>query len=148
MFTLLGDPVRLRIVELLAGRELPVWRLVEAVGAEFNIGQPAISNQLRTLRDADFVAVRVDGLSRRYRLAWDALDRLDHAVETLFVTWEGREGWPYEDRLLAELRAVGAGEDVDAPPPRRHRAGRAGLRGRTREEIEPRATDEDWWFRD
>ena len=76
VFTLLGDPVRLRIVELLAGHELPVWRIVEVVGPEFSIGQPAVSNQLRVLRDADFVAVRIDGLSRRYRLAWDALERL------------------------------------------------------------------------
>jgi len=147
-FALLGDPVRLRIVELLASRELPVWRIVEELGPEFHIGQPAVSNQLRLLRDADFVAVRADGLSRRYRLAWDALERLDQVVESLFVLWDAREGWPYEDRLLAELRASAAGGDIDAPPPRRHRAGRAGLRGRTRAEIEPRETDEEWWFGD
>jgi DNA-binding transcriptional ArsR family regulator len=110
--------------------------------------QPAVSNQLRILRDEGFVAVRTDGLSRRYRLAWDALERLDQAVESVFVLADAREGWPYEDRLLAELRASAAGEDLAAPPPRRHRAGRAGLRGRTRAEIEPRAADEEWWFGD
>lgn len=148
VFRLLGDPVRLRIVELLATGEKPVWRLAELLGSEFNIGQPATSNHLRTLRDEDFVAVRVEGLTRRYRLAWDALDRLDREVEALFTTWEERDGWPYEDRLLADLRASAAGQDLDAPRPRRHRAGRAGLRGRTRSDVEPRATEEEWWFID
>jgi DNA-binding transcriptional ArsR family regulator len=145
-FTLLGDPVRLRIVQLLASREQPVWRLVETVGPEFRIGQPAVSHHLRVLRDEEFVEVRVVGLSRRYRLAWDALDRLDAAVEQLFVLWDERDGWPYEDRLVREFRVAGAGGDVDAPPERRHRAGRAGLRGRTREEVEPRGSGDDWWI--
>jgi DNA-binding transcriptional ArsR family regulator len=143
VFTLLGDPVRLRIVELLASRELPVWRIVEELGPEFRISQSAVSHQLRVLRDAGFVTARADGWSRRYRLAWNALERLDRAVEDLFVLWEARDGWPYEDRLIAELRTSAAGGDLESPP-RRHRAGRAGLRGRTEAEIELRA--EDWWF--
>ena len=146
-FTLLGDPERLRIVQLLAGREQPVWRIAEKVGPEFQIGRPAVSHHLRTLLDAEFVTVRVVGMSRRYRLAWDALARLDAAVEELFVLWESRDGWPYEDRLLAELRISAGGGDLDAPK-RLHRAGRAGLRGRTRADVEPRADNEDWWLRD
>jgi len=147
LFTLLGDPVRLRIVEFLAGREQPVWRIVEKVGPEFRIGRPAVSYHLRTLRDAEFVTVRDVGLSRRYRLAWDALARLDAVVEELFVLWEARDGWPYEDRLLAELQISAAGGDIDAPR-RLHRAGRAGLRGRTHFDSEPRAETEDWWIQD
>ena len=145
LFTLLGDPVRLRIVEMLASRELAVWRLVETVGVEFHVSQSAISHHLRVLRDAGFVTFRVDGLSRRYRLTWNALERLDAVVEDLFVRWDARDGWPYEDRLIAELRIASAGGDP-AVPVRRHRVGRAGLRGRTEAEVEPRA--EDWWFND
>lgn len=134
-FTLLGEPVRLRIVEHLAKHEQSVWQLVESVGAEFSIGQSAISHHLRVLRDARFVEVRELGLQRRYRLAWDALDRLDAAVEALFVIWEDRVGWPY-DPFLPE------------PPPRLDRAGRKGLRGRTKADVEPEA--DNWWaeFRD
>ncbi len=131
-FTLLGDPVRLRIVELLARGEKPVARLVEIIGPERNIGQAAISHHLRVLKDAGFVAFRTIGKSNRYRLNWKAMADLDAAVEELFVAWENRTGWPYDDFR-------------PEPPPRLHRLGRAGLRGRTEHEIE-RQVGEDWWF--
>ena len=134
VFTLLAEPVRLRIVECLAKREHAVWELVEKVGREFSIGQSAISHHLRVLRDEDFVQVRPFGEVRRYRLTWNALDRLDAAVEALYVIWEDRIGWPY-DEFLPE------------PPARLHRAGRRGLRGRTKANIEPRDAD-DWWLLD
>jgi DNA-binding transcriptional ArsR family regulator len=130
-FTLLAEPVRRGIVTELAKHEQSVWQLTGSVGVAFSVGQSAISHHLRVLRDAEFVEVRELGLQRRYRLAWNALDRLDAAVEELFVIWENRVGWPY-DEFLPE------------PPARLHRAGRKGLRGRTRAEIEPRG-DTDWW---
>lgn len=134
-FTLLGEPVRLRIVECLAKHEQAVWQLVGTVGAEFSIGQSAISHHLRVLRDERFVEVRELGLQRRYRLAWDALDRIDGALEALFVIWEDRVGWPYDPFL-------------PPPPERLNRAGRKGLRGRTRAEIEPDADGPGWLLRD
>jgi DNA-binding transcriptional ArsR family regulator len=116
VFTLLGEPVRLRIVEKLAKREHFVWQLVETVGAEFSLSRSAISHHLRQMLADGYLEVRDDGLGRRYRLAWDTLDRLDAAVEALFVIWEDRIGWPY-DQFLPE------------PPPRLHRAGRTARTG-------------------
>jgi DNA-binding transcriptional ArsR family regulator len=133
VFTLLGDPVRLRIVELLATGEKPVWKLVEIIGRERDIGQPSVSHHLRILKDAGFVDYRTIGKSNKYRLNWTAMTSLDTAVEELFVAWENRTGWPYDDFR-------------PAAPARLHRIGRAGLRGRTQREIEPRADDDDWWF--
>lgn len=127
--------MRLRIIELLAKREHYVFQLVETVGAEFSISASALSHQLRVLRDEQFVEVRHDGYGRKYRLAWDALARLDASVESLFLIWEDRMGWPY-DQFLPD------------PPARLHRAGRKGLRGRTKAQIEPRGDEEEWWFRD
>ena len=132
-FTLLGDPVRLRIVELLASGEKPVWRLVETIGRERSIGQPAISHHLRVLKEAGFVSFRTVGKSNRYRLNWNALATVDAALEELFVAWENRTGWPYD-----AFRPVA--------PSRLHRLGRAGLRGRVMREIEPRAEDDEWGF--
>jgi DNA-binding transcriptional ArsR family regulator len=131
-FELLADPTRRRIVELLAHQELSVVVLVTRLGDRFPVSRSAVSHQLRVLKDANFVEVREWGAERRYRLAWNAMDRLDAAVEQLWEIWENRVGWPYE-ALLPE------------PPPRLHRAGRRDLRGRTRSEIEPRAAAEDWW---
>jgi DNA-binding transcriptional ArsR family regulator len=133
VFSLLGDPVRLRIAELLATGEKPVWRLVEILGPEFRIGQPAVSHHLRVLRDAGFVDFRRIGKSNRYRLNWNAMTTLDAAVEALFVAWENRTGWPYDDFR-------------PALPLRLHRLGRAGLRGRSERQIESRAEEDDWWF--
>ena len=129
-FELLADPTRRRIVELLAHQELSVVLIVAKLGDGFPVSRSAVSHQLRVLRDADFVEVREWGTERRYRLAWNAMDRLDAAVEQLWVIWEDRVGWPYA--LLSE------------PPPRLHRSGRRGLRGRTRAEIEPRGGADDW----
>jgi hypothetical protein len=84
------------------------------------------------LKDANFVEVREWGAEHRYRLAWNAMDRLDTAVEHLWTIWENRVGWPY-DILALE------------PPPRLHRAGRRGLRGRTQAEVEPRNDPDDWF---
>jgi DNA-binding transcriptional ArsR family regulator len=135
IFTLLGEPVRLRIVELLAKRERYVFQLVDVVCPEFSISAQAVSHHLRVLRDEQFVEVRHDGRGRRYRLAWDAMHRVDSVVEGLFVIWEDRVGWPYDQFL-------------PPPPARLHRAGRKGLRGRTRGQIEPRVDEEEWWFKD
>ena len=130
-FELLADPTRRRIVELLAHQELPVVVLWSRLGDTVPVSRSAVSHQLRVLRDAEFVEVREWGAERRYRLAWDAMDRLDAAVEQLWTIWEDRVGWPY-------------GIITPEPPARLHRAGRRGLRGRTRAEIEPRGGADDW----
>lgn len=132
VFTLLGDPVRRRIVEVLARGEQSVVRLTELVRHDHPVSASAVSHQLRGLRDAGFVEWRAYGSTRRYRLAWDAMARLDAEVEALFVIWENRARWPYDD-----LRPD--------PPARLHRAGRAGLRGRTRDDVEPAGDEEEWW---
>jgi DNA-binding transcriptional ArsR family regulator len=133
-FELLADPTRRRIVELLAHQELSVAALTARLGDGFHVCPSAVSHQLKVLRDADFVDVRAWGSERRYRLKWDAMDRVDAAVETLWIIWDNRSGWPYET-----LRP--------ASPPRLHRVGRSGLRCRTAAEIEPRdGADDPWSF--
>jgi len=131
-FELLADPTRRRIVELLAHQELSVVSLVAKLGSDVRVTRSAVSHQLRVLKDAEFVEVREWGAQHRYRLSWNAMDRLDAVVENLWTIWENRIGWPYET-----LRPES--------PERLHRAGRRELRGRSRAEIEPRAVHDDWW---
>jgi len=64
----LGDPVRRRIVELLATGEAAAGDLGRVIQAEFGISQPAVSQHLRVLRVAGFAHVRPQGTRRLYAL--------------------------------------------------------------------------------
>lgn len=67
-FDLLGDPVRRRILELLADGERPAGDVGAVVQQEFGITQPAVSQQLKALRDNGFVTVRAVGNRRLYAI--------------------------------------------------------------------------------
>ena len=51
--TILGDPVRRRILELLADGELPAGELGAVIQREFGISQPGVSQHLRVLKEAE-----------------------------------------------------------------------------------------------
>ena len=65
-FDVLGDPVRRRILELLASGEHSSGEIVAIAQREFGISQPAVSQHLRVLRDSGFASVRIDGARRLY----------------------------------------------------------------------------------
>lgn len=71
-FRALGDPLRMRIVTLLAREELCVCHLVAETGAR----QTNLSNHLRALREAGLVEAEPHGRFTYYRLRPDALDDL------------------------------------------------------------------------
>ncbi len=65
----LGDPVRRRILELLADDgERGAGEVGEIVQREFGISQPAVSQHLRVLREHGFATVRAEGRRRLYAL--------------------------------------------------------------------------------
>jgi len=72
-FDVLGDPVRRRILELLAEGEMASGAVSDAITAEFGISQPAVSQHLRVLRDAGFATVRAEGTRRLYAVRPTAL---------------------------------------------------------------------------
>jgi len=63
-FRALADPTRLRLLNLIAGREICVCFFVEILG----ISQPKISRHLAYLRKAGLVAARREGKWMHYRL--------------------------------------------------------------------------------
>jgi DNA-binding transcriptional ArsR family regulator len=67
LFSALGDPTRLRILEALSFRELCVCDLAAVVG----VSQSGVSHQLRVLRQLNLVAFERDGKRAVYRLADD-----------------------------------------------------------------------------
>jgi ArsR family transcriptional regulator len=63
-FRTLADPTRLRILNLIADREICVCYFVEILG----VSQPKISRHLAYLRRQQFVATRREGKWMHYRL--------------------------------------------------------------------------------
>ncbi len=97
-FDVLGDPVRRRLLELLAGGERAAGDLGAVVQAEFAISQPAVSHHLRVLREHGFARVRTSGTRRLYAVETAPLDEIDHWLSTYRATWEHRL-----DALATEL---------------------------------------------
>ncbi len=87
---LLGDPVRRRILELLSEGERSSGSIVEVIQQEFAISQPAVSQQLRVLRDNGFATVRSDGTRRLYSLQPAPLKQVDAWLERFRGFWQHR----------------------------------------------------------
>ena len=89
-FDVLGNPVRRRILELLAEGTQSSGAIVEVVQREFDISQPAVSQHLRVLRESGFATVRSDGPRRLYEIAALPLGEIDAWLERFRATWNQR----------------------------------------------------------
>jgi DNA-binding transcriptional ArsR family regulator len=89
-FDVLGDPVRRRILELLAGGERSSGAVTDVVRAEFGISQPAVSQHLRVLREAGFATVRPEGARRLYAVNPEPLRDVDDWLGTFRAFWAPR----------------------------------------------------------
>ncbi|MEO6217590.1 MAG: metalloregulator ArsR/SmtB family transcription factor [Sphingomonas sp.] len=76
-FDVLGDPVRRRILEVLAEREHSSGEVVAVIAAEFGITQAAVSQHLKVLRDSGFANVRAEGTRRLYAIDTAPLQQVD-----------------------------------------------------------------------
>jgi DNA-binding transcriptional ArsR family regulator len=86
----LGDPVRRRILETLAGGEHSSGAIVDIVQREFDITQPAVSQHLRVLREAGLARVRSDGARRLYSVEPAPLRDVDAWLDRFRRFWDGR----------------------------------------------------------
>jgi len=134
-FDILGDPVRRRILELLADGEQTSGAITDVIRAEFAISQPAVSQHLRVLRDSGFASVRAQGTRRFYAIEPAPLSEVDAWLDRFRLLWEQRL-----DALGTELargrrarrtstgapptRPAGSGTDAGKtdPPPKGHGA--------------------------
>jgi DNA-binding transcriptional ArsR family regulator len=89
-FDVLGDPVRRRILELLAGGELTSGAVVEAIQREFGITQAAVSQHLKVLRESGFAHVRPEGARRLYALETAPMQEVDAWLERFRGFWDHR----------------------------------------------------------
>jgi DNA-binding transcriptional ArsR family regulator len=97
-FDVLGDPVRRRILELLAGGELTSGDITDVVRAEYGISQPAVSQHLKVLRESGFATVRPEGARRLYAVDAAPLQEVDLWLDRFRRFWEQRL-----DSLATEL---------------------------------------------
>jgi DNA-binding transcriptional ArsR family regulator len=86
-FDVLGDPVRRRILELLADGELAAGEIGDTVQSAFGISQPAVSQHLRVLRESGFVTVRPIGARRLYTVDGRGLQDVDAWLERFRSFW-------------------------------------------------------------
>jgi DNA-binding transcriptional ArsR family regulator len=97
-FDVLGDPVRRRILELLADGEQPSGAVADVIRGEFGITQPAVSQHLKVLRDNGFATVRPDGARRLYAVDDAALREVNDWLARFRHFWT-----PHFDALGTEI---------------------------------------------
>lgn len=95
---MLGDPVRRRILELLAEGERSAGEVTAVIQSEFGITQPAVSQHLRVLRDSGLTTVRAAGTRRLYAVEPAPLQEVDRWLDRYRRFWE-----PRLDALSTEL---------------------------------------------
>ncbi|WP_092527435.1 ArsR/SmtB family transcription factor [Amycolatopsis arida] len=112
-FDVLGDPVRRRILELLADGERTAGAISAAIREEFGISQPAVSQHLKVLREAGFATVRAEGARRLYAVDPAPLREVDGWLDRFRRFWT-----PHLDALATEIargkrerRLRGSGHD-------------------------------------
>jgi DNA-binding transcriptional ArsR family regulator len=86
-FDVLGDPVRRRILELLADGEATSGAIVEVIQKEFGITQAAVSQHLKVLRDSGFAVARADGPRRIYTVETAPLREVDAWLDRFRRFW-------------------------------------------------------------
>jgi DNA-binding transcriptional ArsR family regulator len=107
LLSVLAEPTRMRILDLLLERPRAVGELVDALD---NVSQPATSKHLKVLRDAGLVHVHPQAQRRVYALAPAPLQQLDAWLAPYRRLWDGR------------LDALEQHLDANPDPPRRSRS--------------------------
>jgi DNA-binding transcriptional ArsR family regulator len=95
---LLGDPVRRRILELLADGELSSGAVCAVIQEEFGISQPGVSAHLRVLREGGLAIARPQGARRLYAVNPGSLQDVDRWLDRFRRFWT-----PRLDALETEL---------------------------------------------
>jgi DNA-binding transcriptional ArsR family regulator len=114
IFAVVADPTRRRMIDMLVGGELPAGAFVAAFPG---VTQPAISQHLKVLRDADVVTVRADRQRRLYSLVPNALAPLRDWVAPLVPTVEAAKPEMVESVVETPVKAKARPKPKPAPEP-------------------------------
>ena len=108
-FAALGEPSRLRIVELLRGGERSVGDIADTLG----LRQPQVSKHLRVLGEAGLVGVRPVARQRVYHLDGAPFEELGRWVGSFEQLWEAR--LDSLGHFLGRADLAGGDHDGEAP---------------------------------
>lgn len=86
IFGALGEPTRLRIVELLRAGPMSVGEIAEVL----EVRQPQVSKHLRVLGDSGIVTGEALARQRIYHLEARPFEQVGHWVESFERLWESR----------------------------------------------------------
>ena len=111
-FDVLSDPVRRRILELLAKGEHTAGAVVDVIQREFGISQAAVSQHLNVLRQSGFANVRTAGQRRIYTVAAGPLQEIDSWLEQFRGFWE-----KHLNSLTSEVARGKSERRTEAPAP-------------------------------
>ena len=87
MFSVLADPTRRQIMEMLAGGgQLTATQIYD----RFAVSHPAISQHLKVLREANVVVMQKRGQQHLYQLNRDAMNIVENWLQALTAKWNER----------------------------------------------------------
>lgn len=112
-FDILGDPVRRRILELLAGGEQSAGSLTEVIRGEFGITQAAVSQHLRALRESGFVHVRIEGSRRIYSVDARPLRQADAWISQFRGFWDQHLNALTREIASGKVKPAGSGPSCE-----------------------------------
>ncbi|WDZ90357.1 helix-turn-helix transcriptional regulator [Nocardiopsis sp. HUAS JQ3] len=118
-FDILGDPVRRRILELLADGEQTSGAITDVIRAEFGLSQPGVSQHLRVLRDSGIASVRAEGARRFYSVDPAPLREIDAWLDRFRRLWDQRLD-ALETELARGRRAARNSADETFSPSAEH----------------------------
>jgi len=99
LFAALADPTRLRLLNLMSGREVCVCHFVEILKQS----QPKISRHLAYLRRAGLVSARRDGTWMHYSIAWPKDAAARTVLKTALRSLEADRGMSGEQARLKKV---------------------------------------------
>jgi|SRR5579871_544248 len=111
----LGEPNRLRIVELLRGGP----RSVSDIHGRLGLRQSQASQHLKVLREAGLVEIEPRAQQRFYKLRGEQLKRLREWIEGYRRIWEER--FEELDRIVEELKQKEQSDAAGQHSQRRHK---------------------------
>jgi DNA-binding transcriptional ArsR family regulator len=126
-FEMLAEPIRRRIVEVLASGEHTAGTLETLIRLEYGVSRSAVQHHLAVLRREGWVDVRPELTERFYGLEPDTVEKLEREVGAIRHIWDRRTGWstrrdpPMSNRrkpaepLLSRRGRRGLGVDPDDP---------------------------------